>query len=183
MSLSLLHRPAAFAAVLAAVAAAGIAGLTTTNPSAHPAAAAPAGPVSAPARAGGIEVLDGFVPEPASPQVAAAYFEIRNLSGQPDRLLAASSAVAGQSVPMSENGGMDMAGMDGQMMPLGPVTIAAHKSFDFTPGHNHLMLEQLKQTLAVGQQVTIHLFFAHAGMLTATLPVVPLDRILGNRAS
>jgi uncharacterized membrane protein YgcG len=65
------------------------------------------------------------------------------------------------------------------MVALGPVKIPAHGRVDFTPGHDHLMLQGLTRKLKVGQHVTVSLRFAHAGLIRVVIPVVPLDRILG----
>lgn len=127
------------------------------------------GPVAA--RVGDIEVVDPFVPAPASPSVGAFYAEIVNLGDQPDALVAASSPVAATAMPMSDNS-------SGSMTALPRLVVPAHGTAALSPGHDHLMLEDLKGTLVSGQTVKVVLRFERAGSVTVTAPVVPLSRLL-----
>ena len=122
------------------------------------------------ARLGELTVADGYVREPASPSVAAAYLTVTNGGDADDRLTCVSSDVAGQAMPMTETteGGV------GSMTPLDDVVVPAHGSFRFSPGRAHLMLEELTTTPAVGDTVQLTLTFQRAGALTVELPVEPI---------
>lgn len=121
---------------------------------------------------GSLTVFDAFLPQPASPDVAAIYLTVRNSGSRPDALVAVSSAVASSSMLMTEN-------PDGTMGMLGALRIPAHAEASLTPGRDHLMLEQPRHALRVGQHVVVTLRFRRAGTLTISVPVVPLSRILG----
>jgi copper(I)-binding protein len=123
----------------------------------------------------GMAVTGAFIPLPASPSVAAAYLDLHNLTGRADTLMSVTTTVAHKTMAMSEQADA-MAG-------LGPVKIPAHGRVSFTPGHDHVMLQGLTRKLAVGQHVVVTLHFADAGTVRVTVPVVPLDRILGTAGS
>ncbi len=53
-------------------------------------------------RAGDIEVLHPYLPDPASPSVAAVYLTVRNTGGQPESLTGASSTVSASATLHSE---------------------------------------------------------------------------------
>jgi periplasmic copper chaperone A len=160
-------------AALAATAAVGATAALTVDTAT---AATPLAGLSASAAANGsatvhgMQVTGAFLPLPASPSVASAYFTLHNLNGTADTLIKASSSVASSAMPMSED--------TNSMQALGPVTIPGHGSVVFTPGHDHLMLQGLTRKLAVGQSVVVRFDFRHAGLVTVEVPVVPLDRIL-----
>jgi copper(I)-binding protein len=117
-----------------------------------------------------MQVTGAFLPLPASPSVASAYFELHNLTGRADALVAISTSVAKTTMAMSEG--------TSSMEMLGAVTVPAHGTVSFTPGHDHLMLQGLNRKLQVGQVVDVRLQFRQAGTLEVEIPVVPLDRIL-----
>jgi periplasmic copper chaperone A len=120
---------------------------------------------------GGMQVTGAFLPSPPSPSVAAAYLVFHNVTGRADSLISADTPVASHTMAMSEDAN--------SMKMLGPVTIPPHGRVDFTPGHDHLMLEGLRRRLKVGQSVEIRLRFRRAGTVDLKVPVVPLSRILG----
>ena len=120
------------------------------------------------ARVGPLRITDGYLPQPASPDVAAAYLTVSNTGRTEDRLLRVSSAAAGRVTPMTET---DHGGT-GSMAELATVRIPAHGSFRFTPGHAHLMFEQRHGALREGDTVLLTLIFAHAGAVRLRVPVV-----------
>jgi periplasmic copper chaperone A len=122
-------------------------------------------------RIGSLKVVDAFLPQPASPDVAAIYLTVKNSGSRPDALVAVSSAAAADSMLMTENA-------NGTMGLLRELRVPAHGQASLVPGRDHLMLERPHDTLAVGQHVTVTLRFEHAGELTISVPVVPLSRIL-----
>lgn len=135
---------------------------------------ASAAPSAGSATHGGMQVTGAFLPLPASPSVASAYLVFHNLSGRADTLISARTPVASQTMAMSEG--------STSMKMLGPLTIPPHGRVVFTPGHDHLMLEGLHRALKVGQSVDVRLQFRHAGTVDLKVPVVPLNRILGNQS-
>jgi copper(I)-binding protein len=125
---------------------------------------------TASAHIGDLVITGGYIPAPASPDVAAAYLTIVNRGASPDTLVKVTTDVAHAVMPMTESS----RGGSGSMTGLGKITIPAHGQFRFTPGHAHLMLERPKQPLAQGNQVRVTLTFSHAGTTRLTLPVVAI---------
>jgi copper(I)-binding protein len=121
-------------------------------------------------RVGALTVVNAFLPQPASPDVAAIYFTVKNAGGRPDALVSVASAAASSSMLMTEN-------QNGTMGMLRSLQIPAHGRASLVPGRDHLMLEQPRGTLRVGQHVLVTLRFRRAGTLTVSVPVVPLSRI------
>jgi copper(I)-binding protein len=126
------------------------------------------------ARVGQLEVIDPFLPSPASPSVAAIYLTVKNTGSRADELISASSPVSSASMLMKENGHGSSMGM------LAALRIPAHGQASLKPGHDHLMLEQPKIRFTVGQSVVVKLRFERSGSVTLKVPVVPLSRIIGN---
>ena len=125
-------------------------------------------------RVGSLEVLDPFLPDPASPGVAAIYLTVKDTGSKADALVAATSSVAPEVMLMTENdhGSFDSMGM------LRELRIPAHGQASLVPGHDHVMLEQPTVTFTVGQTVPVTLRFERAGSVTIDVPVVPLSWIL-----
>lgn len=121
-------------------------------------------------RLGPMVLGDGYVPEPASPDVAAAYLTIANTGHTAARLTAVHSDLAPVVMPMTEtnNGGA------GSMAPLNDVLVPAHGSFRFRPGAAHLMLERPHPVPAAGGTVSLTLTFTPGGTVTLTVPVTPI---------
>jgi hypothetical protein len=120
---------------------------------------------------GDLTVLNAFLPQPASPSVAAIYLTVRNSGPDPDALVGVSTNSASSSMIMTENA-------NGTMGMLNQLRIPAHGQASLVPGHDHVMLEQPQSTLKLGQRVTVTLRFRRAGSLTIRVPVVPLSRIV-----
>lgn len=120
---------------------------------------------------GHLSVVNAFLPQPASPAVAAIYLTVKNSGSAPDFLVAVSSAAAGSSMLMSDHA-------NGTMSMLMSLHIPPHGQASLVPGRDHLMLQQPRKPLHLGQHVSVALHFRHAGILTISVPVVPLSRIL-----
>jgi periplasmic copper chaperone A len=140
------------------------AGASTRPPTAHVVA-----------RLGSLEVIDPFLPDPASPAVAAIYLTVKNTGSRADALVSATSPAAPDVLLMTENAG----GSFGSMGMLKELRIPAHGQASLVPGHDHVMLEQPTVRFKVGQSVLVTLRFKRAGTVTIKVPVVPLSRILG----
>jgi copper(I)-binding protein len=105
---------------------------------------------------------------PGGAKVGGGYLTITNNGGAPDRLVAATSAVA-DHVEIHE-----MATKDGVMtMRLQPhgITVEPGKTVVFAPGGYHLMLMGLKGPLKEGDRVKAELIFEKAGKVEVTINV------------
>jgi copper(I)-binding protein len=105
---------------------------------------------------------------PGGAKVAAGYVSICNTSDEPDRLIGASSSIAGaveiHSMTM-EDGMMRMRQMSGglEIPPQGKV--------DLKPGSMHLMFVDLKVPLRSGESFSVRLQFEKAGAAELDFPV------------
>ncbi|CEA05157.1 putative membrane or periplasmic protein [Pseudomonas saudimassiliensis] len=98
----------------------------------------------------------------ALPPVAptgAAYLGLENRGGQADRLIAATSPIAGR-VELHEHVHQD--GLM-KMQQIDSVEIAPGTQVEFKPGGHHLMLFELQQTLVEGGSYPMTLTFEQAG--------------------
>jgi periplasmic copper chaperone A len=143
-----------------------------------PAAAAARGPAAASTkvagRAGSLEILNPFLPDPATPSVAAIYLTVKDTGPRADALLGATSPVAPVVLLMTEN---DHGSFD-SMGPLRELRVPAHGQASLVPGRDHVMLEQPSVAFKVGETVPVTLRFERAGTVTISVPVVPLSWIL-----
>jgi copper(I)-binding protein len=114
------------------------------------------------AHAARLKVSDVYVREPANPAEAAAYFTIGNSGGAGDTLTAVASA-AGRATMHTTNGP--------KMVALGAAPIPAHGSLDFSPGGNHLMIED-PGPMKPGTTVRLTFTFARSAPLTVEAPVI-----------
>ncbi len=98
---------------------------------------------------------------------SAVYFVVRNSGGQADRLIGASTAVAGRAElhETREEGGVM------RMVPVPAVEIPAGGEVAFRPGGLHIMLMDLKRDLKVGDSFELTLRFERAGELKLSVPV------------
>ncbi|MHA3704639.1 copper chaperone PCu(A)C [Jatrophihabitans sp. YIM 134969] len=153
------------AAALTLAACGGTSEASTPAPTSPAASSSESAPPTAPvlARVGDLRIAAGFVPAPASPDVAAAYFTVVNAGAAADTLVEASSD-ASPTTTMHRTEGGSMVAIDSFDIPAGGARA-------FSPGADHLMLEGLTRTLVRGDRVTLTLDFRHAGTVTVTLPV------------
>lgn len=114
-----------------------------------------------------LAVQDPWARPAAAEANSAVYFTLDNPTAQEDTLLRAASGVA-SSVEIHQ------ASMENDIMKMTPVetvTIPAGGQIEFSPGGLHLMLIDLNQTLAEGQQITLTLEFENAGLVEIQVPV------------
>ena len=105
-------------------------------------------------------------PTTASAQAAAIYLTITD-HGTPDRLVAASTPVAGKAeLHETTHEGNVM-----KMRPVAGLAISQGAPISFAPGGYHIMLTQLKQPLAGGQNFPLSLRFEKAGTVETTVAV------------
>ncbi len=163
--------------VAGAVAAALAVAIGVSACGSSPHAAAPPSFATASATLGPLRISGAYIPKPASPAVAAAYFTVRD-DGPADALTAVSST-ASRDVGLHqtvEHGNV------GEMVPVASMPVAAGGSLTLAPGGYHVML--MKPTaLTLGQLVPVTLRFAHAGSVTLQVPVVPLTATNDDSAS
>ncbi|GAB2575521.1 hypothetical protein GCM10027168_05580 [Streptomyces capparidis] len=113
-----------------------------------------------------LDVVHAYIPQPASPRVAAGYLTVRNDGGAADRLVRVTSDVTGD-VTMHRTSGQSMREVNGFDVPAdGRLTLDRAGS--------HLMLEGLREPLAVGEKVRLELRFAKSGTVEVEAPVRPL---------
>ena len=154
------------------------------SPATSAATAGPAAPVgtAGSATVGDIAVRGGYIREPASPDVAAAYLSITDTGSQPDTLVsvysgAALSATLHDIGPTSAPGSTAPAPSStagAGHVPSGPLTLAAGATVTLAPGRGHIMLEDLTGTLRPGDVVSMVLAFQRAGQVLVDLPVIAI---------
>ncbi len=113
-------------------------------------------------------------PRPASTDVAAAYFTVKNNSSAAD-VLESVTTDAGKQAEVHRD--VSTGGVD-SMKPTGPITIAAHSSVTLVPGDRHLMITNLTRSLKQGDHVSMTLHFTHAGDVTVSVPVVSATAVI-----
>jgi copper(I)-binding protein len=104
---------------------------------------------------------------PAGAPVAAGYVTLKNSGAAADRLVSATSDVAGK-VEVHEMA-MDNGVM--KMRPVNGLEIPAGKSVELKPGGYHIMFMQLKQQLKAGDTVKGVLTFEKAGAMPVEFKV------------
>ena len=157
-----MRRPPVLVAVAGVVAVVGLAGLIR---GAVPLASAGGGGTAATPGAAPIVVTNAYVREPASPDVAAAYFTISNTTDTDDSLISVQSG-AGKSTALYNSSMAEM---------TGGLRIPAHSSVTLSPGDGHVMIHDLLGPLQPGQTVNLQLTFAHNIPLIVEAPVIAIN--------
>ncbi|HWG23904.1 copper chaperone PCu(A)C [Actinospica sp.] len=149
---------------------------TSTSTAASPIATAttsttatgPRGSVSV----GDIKISNAYIPQPASPDVAAAYFTVTDVGAKGDVLLSATSDPSSQASLMQES----ETGADAGTMAniSGGLSIPADGAVELGPGGYHLMLTNPAATLTAGETVVLRLRFKTTGTVTLKVPVTSL---------
>ena len=119
-------------------------------------------------------------PAPLAGGNGAVYLTIVNDTASADRLIAAESSVAasaGFHETVNANGIVRM-----EARPVG-FEIPAGGNVVMQPGEKHIMLEELKGALAVGQTIKLTLRFETASAVTLTVPVIAAGEALPVAAS
>lgn len=135
------------------------------------AAASPSPSPRGSASAGPIRITGAYLPQPASPDVAAVYFTVADDSDQADVLVSAACVPSAQVSLMQESssGGADSM----TMLPSG-LPIPAHGQVALAPDGYHVMLTDPAVPLEQGGTVLLTLHFAHAGNVLLEVPVTSL---------
>lgn len=131
--------------------------------------------------AGSIQITGAYLPQPASPDVAAVYFTVADTGDQADVLVSATSTPAAQASLMSES---TSGGAESMTTLTGGLPIPAHGQVALAPDGYHLMLTNPVDPLKQGETVTLALRFEHAGTVTLAVPVTSLlsDAMTGSSA-
>ena len=108
---------------------------------------------------GGITISHPWV-APSASDVAALFLEMRNDGPRPDRLIAATTPIAGLMI-FRERDGTPLEYYD--LLPKRPVSLQ--------PGRRYIALRALKVPLALDDTFPVTLHFAEAGSITATAVV------------
>lgn len=144
------------------------AGARQQDPSTGAGAAPP--PAAAGTTLGALTVIDAYIRQPASPDVAAAYLTVRNDGDDADQL---STAYCGAATTTTVHGGS--AAMEaGETAPATPVPVPANSTVTLSPGRGHIMLDGLTGTLRAGDTVSLLLRFDQAGQVLVEVPVIAI---------
>jgi copper(I)-binding protein len=121
--------------------------------------------------AAGIAVQDAWARASLRGMPSAVFFVLHNNGAEADTLLSVATDVA--DAAEVHRSSMDNGVM--RMGPAGPVTIPAGESVALAPGGLHVMLIGLHDDLVEGTELTLTLQFEHAGPMTLTVPVRPMN--------
>jgi copper(I)-binding protein len=107
---------------------------------------------------------------PPGAKVAGAFMSIENQGKEADRLVSASSPVAGlvEIHEMAMDGGLM------KMRAVKGIDLKPGATVELRPGGYHVMLEDLKQPLKQGEQVPVLLTFEKAGTVEIKVKVEPM---------
>ncbi len=117
---------------------------------------------------GDLHIRGAYIPQEASPDVAAAYFSVTNDGSAAEQLVAVTTPAA-PSVGIHTtvtNGGTET------MEQLRSLAIPARGTALLSVGGRHLMLMNPVHLLRKGERIALTLRFAQAGAVTMTVPVV-----------
>lgn len=150
--------------------------------SAHPGSTSSSPQPRGSASAGSIQISGAYLPQPASPDVAAAYFTVADTGDQADVLVSATSTPTAQASLMNES---TADGAESMTTLAGGLPIPAHGQVTLGPDGYHLMLTNPVAALKQGDTVTLDLRFEHAGTVTLRVPVTSLlsDAMTGSTAT
>ena len=164
--------PAALVLAAAALCLSACGGAASSADAAANRAAASPSPSLGHATAGDITVTDAYIPQPASSDVAVAYFTVSDTGAHADVLLSATTDPSSQATLMRE---VSTGANAGTMLGLnGGLAIPAHGSVTLAPGGYHLMLTDPAARLLAGGHVTVTLVLRDAGTVRVDVPVTSL---------
>jgi copper(I)-binding protein len=129
-----------------------------------------AGTSAAPGNAGAakgapqLRILDPYIPQPSSSDVAAGYLIVQNDGDTADRLLSVTSPLSGE-VMLHQTTGNSMQHLPGLDVP-------AHGKGVLARGGAHIMFMNPSQAVRKGDTVSVTLTFQHSGPVTVQVPVL-----------
>ena len=134
----------------------------------HPRGSRSAAPVGGSGSIGDLRITGVYVPAPASPDVAAAYFSVQNTGTAADELVKVASSVSTDtSLHTYDSSGTSM-------VPLAELEIPAGQTKSLVVGSTHVMIMNAKPALKTGDTVTLTLTFTHAGTVKIATPVLDM---------
>lgn len=104
---------------------------------------------------------------PPTSATSAAFFTLHNKGDQDDRLLGASTPVAGTAELHTHVHVGELM----RMQKIDSANVPAHGMTEFAPGGHHVMLFDLKQPLKAGDSFPLTLQFEKAGAVEVTVKV------------
>lgn len=132
------------------------------------------------ATVGDLSITRAYIPAPATPSLAAAYFTVTN-SGPGDRLESVQTSdfrsATVHHYATTANGLEQMIAA-----PTGAV-VPAHGQLVLSPGSYHLMLQRPSRPLHKGMVEQLTLRFADAGSVTLAVPVVAATGLPGSAST
>lgn len=123
---------------------------------------------SSAAHASELRVTGAYMLQPASPDVAAAYFTITDSGDDADQLIGVTSDAFGGTM-MMQGGSMGPAMKMATRLP-----IPAHGRLVFRPGGYQVMLEMPVRRLRQGDHVNLTFRFRRSPAITVEAPVTPV---------
>jgi putative copper resistance protein D len=132
------------------------------------------------ATVGDLSITRAYIPDPATPSLAAAYFTVTNSGPAADRLLSVRTEAFRSATlhryATSANGLEQMVAL-----PTGAV-VPARGQLVLTPGADHLMLQHPSRPVRKGMTEQLTVRFAHAGAVALVVPVVADTGLPGSNA-
>ncbi|HEX3900047.1 MAG TPA: cytochrome c oxidase assembly protein [Mycobacteriales bacterium] len=133
------------------------------------------------AEVGDLSITHAYIPAPATPSLAAAYFTVTNSGPSADQLLRVTSNdfdnASLHRYATTPDGAERMIAV-----PSG-ATVPAYGQLTLTPGSYHLMLQRPTKALRKGMTEQLTLDFAHAGAVSLVVPVVADTGLPGSAAA
>jgi len=123
---------------------------------------------------GNLTVVEGFGPEPVTPDVASVYFTIHNRGDQDDRIVHVAVSVAQTAEihsQVSGEGGMV------RMEPVSSLVVTAGDTVALMPGAVHVMLHGLTSPYAAGDSLLVAVTLERAGVMEFWVPVIPYAEV------
>jgi periplasmic copper chaperone A len=122
------------------------------------------------AQAAGLVVQDAWIRKPPGTDVAAAYLTLRNSTAKPITVVGVESAIASHAMihETKTEGGQS------RMRSHEQLVVAPGETVKFEPGGLHVMLHDVKQSVAVGQTVQLVLLLADGSRVPVAAVVRPL---------
>jgi putative copper resistance protein D len=119
---------------------------------------------------GDLSITRAYIPSPATPSLAAAYFTVTNSGASADRLSRVTSGEFTSATLHRYATSPD--GLERMVMLPSGVVVPAHGRLTLTPGSYHLMLQRPAKALHKGMVEQLTLDFVHAGTVSLAVPVV-----------
>ncbi|GCD98263.1 copper chaperone PCu(A)C [Embleya hyalina] len=111
-----------------------------------------------------LRIVDPYIPQPSSGDVAAGYLIVQNDGDTADRLLSVASPLSGE-VMLHRTSGNSMQHVPGLDVP-------AHGKGVLARGGNHIMFMNPNKSVKKGDTVPLTLTFQHTGPVTVQVPVL-----------